>query len=196
MTTTIETTIATVAATCARTLIAQGWTSPGADYDVGVYPGDLDALESALDRKATREERHAFNDAIRVELDKPRPRPLTIAMSERRPLKIDPGQWPLIASATWYDSEHKSQANRDRAIRVREHADGRRIVYGSYSSAFRGERGSDAGYLVDPTGEVAEDGTKMPDEAETIRAIRRVAGVIGDDSLGAECIADLPAEEV
>lgn len=34
------------------------------------------------------------------------------------------------------------------------------------------------------------------DEAETIRAIRRIGGILGDDDLAAECIADLPAEDL
>jgi len=34
------------------------------------------------------------------------------------------------------------------------------------------------------------------DEDETIRALRRVGGVLDDDGLAEECIGDLPAEEI
>jgi hypothetical protein len=50
-----------------------------------------------------------------------------------------------------------------------------------------GWRGARAGYLVP-----AVEGRPASDE--TVRAIRRVAGVIEDDRLGDECIAYLPAE--
>lgn len=114
---------------------------------------------------------------------------LTIPMSERRPPKIVEADWPVIARAGWFNGEYKFQANYVREIRVREHDDGRRIVYGSYDSGNGGApigfRGAEAGYLLPADA----------DESETIRAIRRVAGIIDDDKLGDECIADLPAEE-
>lgn len=124
------------------------------------------------------------------------PKIITVVMSDRPPLKIDLNKWPLVAGAEWFDSEHKCQANRERAIRVREHADGRRLVYGFFDSAWSTERMRQAGFLIAPSNRDATDGTKMPDEKETVRAIRRVAGIIGDDGLGDECIADLPAEEL
>lgn len=118
---------------------------------------------------------------------------ITITMSERRPLKIDPELWPVQASAKWHDNEHEFQANRRRKIIVREAKDdGRRIVYGYYTSQWQNERGAAGGFLV-PALEGQPD---KPDEEATIRAIRRVAGIIDDDKLADECIADLPAEEV
>ena len=114
-----------------------------------------------------------------------------IVLSERRPIAIDPEQWPLIAVASRHDGEVSCQANHEWTIRVREHADGRRIVYGWLRSGPNGVpagwRGSEGGFLLD-----AIDG--KPNEDETIRAIRRVSGIIEDDRLAAECIADLPAE--
>ncbi|HTQ47486.1 MAG TPA: hypothetical protein VMI75_32240 [Polyangiaceae bacterium] len=117
---------------------------------------------------------------------------IKIAMSERRPLSISKEAWPVIAQADWWNGEHKCQANYVRRIRVREHADGRRLVYGTYSSGAGGVpvgfRGAAGGFLVP-----AHDGA--PDDDETIRAIRCVAGIIGDDAMGAQCIADMPAED-
>jgi len=47
-------------------------------------------------------------------------------------------------------------------------------------------RNPEAGFLL-PAG---------ADEDETIRALRRVGGVLDDDGLAEECIGDLPAEEI
>lgn len=118
---------------------------------------------------------------------------ITITMSETAPVKVDPEQWPVIASADRHDGKVECQANTEWVIRVREHADGRRLVYGSQSAGnggqYAGYRGKDAGYLIS----VAQDKAR---EEQTIRAIRRVAGVIGAEDLGAECVADLPAQEI
>lgn len=116
---------------------------------------------------------------------------IAVTMSERAPLKLDPELWPLIASADTHDGQVECQANREWRIKVREHADGRRVVYGwvcrGNGGMPIGYRGASGGYLVEAGANAGE---------ETIRAIRRVAGIIGDDQLGDECIADLPAEEL
>jgi hypothetical protein len=132
---------------------------------------------------------------------------ITITMSETAPVKINLATWPKIASASAHDGQVECQANTEWYIAVREHDDGRRIVYGWQQAGNGGKpagyRRKDAGYLISP-----RDGTmrqpaaggpltsKHPDEDATIRAIRRVAGVIGDEALGAECIGDLPAQEI
>jgi hypothetical protein len=112
---------------------------------------------------------------------------ITITMSERRPLKIDPDEWPVIASAAWHDGQYEFQANTIRRIKVREHADGRRIVYGfdreGNGGQHVGTRNPAGGYLV-------------KGDDETVRAIRRIGGILDDSALADECIADLPAEEV
>jgi hypothetical protein len=133
---------------------------------------------------------------------------ITITMSESRPLKVDPAAWPVIAKASWHDGQIECQANYVRSIKVREHRDGRRIVYGIYVSGpgggWQGFRGMRGGFIVDSVRDENRDPREtaegaswvFPDEEETIRAIRRVAGIIGDDSMGDECIANLPAEEL
>lgn len=115
---------------------------------------------------------------------------LRITMSERSPLSIIRSDWPVIAEASWHDGQIECQANTMRSIRVRQNADGRRIVYGAQSAGGGGQhvgtRNPEAGFLLSADAH----------ENETIRAIRRVAGIIGDDALAAECIADLPSEEI
>ena len=115
---------------------------------------------------------------------------ITITMSERRPLRIDPEIWPVIARAKWHDGQYDFQANTVRLIKVREHSDGRRIVYGLQKAGgggqYVGTRNPEGGFLVSLSDQR---------EDETVRAIRRVAGIVGDDGLGDECIADLPPED-
>lgn len=132
---------------------------------------------------------------------------ITIAMSDRRPIKVDPDEWPVIATAEEHDGKVAAQANTEWYVRVREDINGRRVVYGGKVAGpggqHRGFRPVRAGYLVE---NVRREGTPMredrngqmtaawPNDDETIRAIRRVAGAIERADLGAECIADMPAE--
>jgi hypothetical protein len=120
---------------------------------------------------------------------------IRIPLSERRPLTVTKADWPLLAKADWFNGEHECQANYVRKIRVRESRDGlRRVVYGSYDrgngGAPIGFRGAEGGFLLSRAEFEADEM-----EAETVRAIRRVAGIIGDDQMGDECIANLPAED-
>lgn len=119
---------------------------------------------------------------------------MKIAMSERRPISIDPDEWPTIASAEDHDGKVYVQANNIWYIAVIEHADMRRIVYGYHESGQGGQhigfRPTYGGFLVVPSEPL------VPNESETVRAIRRVAGMIARDDLGSECIGDLPAEAI
>lgn len=118
---------------------------------------------------------------------------IEIRMSKRAPISIDPNEWPVIASSIWHDGHVEVQANNIRKIKVREHKNGRRIVYGFQHAGnggqFAGTRNPFGGFLIE-----AIDG--HPDEAETIRTIERIGEIVGDDDLANECIADMPLEEV
>lgn len=134
---------------------------------------------------------------------------ITITMTDRAPITITKADWPAVADAKWHSGEHECQANEVARMRVREHADGRRIVYGyrerGNGGMPAGYRGQAAGFLVAPGPRNAfgspvrmtSDGVEHPDpSAETIRAIRRVAGLLDMGELGNDLIADLPAEEL
>ena len=105
---------------------------------------------------------------------------LTIPMSERRPLKITKEEWPKVAGGSAYSGQHEFQAFDGAKISVRQSAsDGRRyIVYGyagDWDGGGRPERENrTAGFLVET-------------EAEIVRAIRRVAGILADT----ECVGEL-----
>lgn len=127
---------------------------------------------------------------------------LTITLTDARPVTIREDHWPILSCSVWvdHDGQIECQANRQWKawLKVRRHADGRAIVYGGYSydTQWQGER--DASY---------RDGIRLtetrPDMSDIIGAIREVGTTLGERSgsehfadLIAECIADLPAEEL
>ena len=139
---------------------------------------------------------------------------LTITLTGRPPVKITKDEWPVIASAEdkEYDNQYEFQANRCASWKliVRQHNDGRTIVYGiySYSSQYQGEGDSDirGGELITV---LDADAESVGDAEPIIAAIKRV----GEDMEGRvpdggswskgyfprlihECIADLPAVEL
>lgn len=186
-----------------------------ADTDIrpyGVYgasPGRewLDGAFASLDEATVEAARRTAASApARV------PKTRTITLTDRPPVKISEDEWPIIAtgSADADDSDGRgNQPNREwtRTLRVRQHKDGRAIVYGvyGYSTKFQGANGAAAkrgALLAAPA---------TPDQI--IAAIR----VIGDELAEAEsdapiedsrkdsrqwrvavqtCIADLPAVEL
>jgi len=108
----------------------------------------------------------------------------TITLTDRAPVRIVEEEWPIIASAKDWDGEFDFQAPRTWAMRVRQHADGRAIVYATYATQFRGEVEWRGGELLDAGADIAA-------------AIRRVGedGAMPEHVIR-ECIADLPAVEV
>lgn len=108
---------------------------------------------------------------------------LTITLTGRAPVRIRRADWPVIASAAYHDGADDSEANRRWRLTVRQHADGRVVVYGVYASSWQGERDCRGGELVAPGEDIAE-------------AIYRVADHLGFRWLADDAIADLPAEEI
>lgn len=124
----------------------------------------------------------------------------TITLTGRRPVTITEEEWPIIAEATGdsyrgsdYARHHQSSVCGevdDYSLRVRQHADGRTIVYGVLDAA-------EAAWHAPAAGESYRGGVMLTAGADIAAAIRRVgescrlpAAVIR------ECIADLPAEEI
>ena len=113
---------------------------------------------------------------------------LTITLTDRAPVRIKTAEWGIIARAKAWDNQYESQANRTWRLTVREHWDGRVIVYGVRDSVWPGEGASRAGELVP-----ARD---VPGYDHLAEAIHRVAQDCGCERIAAECIADLPATEL
>jgi len=120
----------------------------------------------------------------------------TITLTDRAPVRIDEGAWPQIAHAVGdsYDSGDYSRYQQASAqgeldeysLRVRQHADGRAIVYGvlDAATAWTGSEDWRGGEVLDADADIAT-------------AIRRVGEMGGlPDSVIRDCIADLPAEEI
>lgn len=120
---------------------------------------------------------------------------INVRLTGRRPVSIDPEEWPVIAHAGYhhYDGKYASQANRSWRgnLSVRQHSDGRVLVYAtqSHESAWQNERGGRA-----HAGELLASAT--PGQLAT--TIERVhAGIDGGGRwapLAAECIASIAAE--
>lgn len=129
----------------------------------------------------------------------------TITLTGRPPVRIDEDAWPVLASAS--DSEHdgevECQANRKSSwwVKVRQHEDGRAIVYAGYGydTHWRGERGHSA-----KRGVLLPADTTHGAICEAIRAvcedIAQAECAEGDASrwptLANDCIADMPAESI
>lgn len=128
----------------------------------------------------------------------------TIRLTNQPPVTVADVNWPVLASARDkdHDGQVECQANRRRCwgVTVRQHADGRTLVYAtySYSSQWGHERDLDAyaGELLD-----------HPSSEMICGRIQAVCHAIaqathqGDDAvrwseLAAACIADMPAEEL
>lgn len=136
----------------------------------------------------------------------------TITLTGRPPVTIREAEWPVIAHGCADDDDRNNPGNPpnrewERTIRVRQHADGRVLVYGiySYSTCFQGESdaGARAGVLlsapvtpaqiidaIETVGDelaAAEDDAAIHDSQRDSRQWRNAVR---------ETIADLPAEEL
>lgn len=108
----------------------------------------------------------------------------TITMTDRPPVRIDTEKWELIASVKDWDNQHECQANRTWKMFVREHEDGRRLVYAVYTTQFQSDSARRGGELV-------------PADGDLISAIHRVADdTCMSEGLAQRLIADLPAEDI
>jgi hypothetical protein len=112
----------------------------------------------------------------------------TITLTGRRPVTIVDDNWPTIAKADWHNGgEFSCNSNRSYSIRVRQHEDGRVIVYATFTSSWAGECNRREGRLLD-----SEDQT-----TDIVSVIKDVCEDIGaPDQLVSDCIANLPSEEL
>lgn len=107
---------------------------------------------------------------------------IKIAIDGRRPVSIDPETWPTVAKSSWHEGQIACQSNRRAWCKVRQHADGRSIVYARHESSWANEADRYSGAI----------GTAVEIPAMVVLVCRR----IGMESLANECLADLSAEEL
>ena len=129
----------------------------------------------------------------------------TITLTGRPPVRIDEEDWPVLASAT--DSTHDGQVECEAnvrtswGIRVRQHEDGRHLVYAAYSFSTQYQHGRDyearRGVLL-PCNSTVDDVCRAIEEV--CQDIAEAECSEGDETrwptLAAECIADMPPEEL
>lgn len=122
----------------------------------------------------------------------------TITLTNRQPVKINEDNWPVLAQAKEkkWDNTYESQANQtwNWSIRVRQHEDGRAIVYATYehTTNWQGARGTE-----DKQGDYLSHKGVTHDEIcrAIINVCNRMEGE-GWEKLADACIADMPAEEL
>ena len=109
---------------------------------------------------------------------------ITITLTGRPPVTIDPDAWPVLATGLDYEGQREADATRWDKLVVRQHADGRCLVIGFHRTRWQGEREHDAGELVAPAGDLIE-------------AQRRVAAAIGaGEALVQDVVSALPPVEL
>jgi len=130
------------------------------------------------------------------------PKMRTIILTDRPPVRIIEGNWPIIAEGGMYDyrgAVHSPDKTWDIEISVRQHRhDGRAIVCGVYIHQDY-IRGYDielqrAGVLVDPGSNISDAimgvGWQLIDRIQDQEMFPHVRRVVD------ECISNLPAEDL
>lgn len=126
----------------------------------------------------------------------------TITLTGRSPVTINEDEWPVIAGSGWGDNDrpdYEPEANRraDATLRVRQHTDGRTLVYGTYRyrTNFQGEDDvrAAAGVLLDAEGDIP---AAVASTMNTLCTYNSLPREWQPDwrLLADECVADLPAE--
>lgn len=123
----------------------------------------------------------------------------TITLTDRRPVTIRESEWPELASATgdsFRGDVGRYQQARARgeidtySLRVRQHADGRAIVYGVLDAAI-------AAWRQPAGGEDHRGGELLDGGSDLAAALRRVGESCRlPDSVIRDAVADLPAETI
>lgn len=108
----------------------------------------------------------------------------TITLTGRAPVRINDADWPVIASARSWDNEHEFQANRTWRINVRQHEDGRALVYAVHTTQFQGEADRRGGQLLESGADIAAAIERVGSDCDIPESVIR------------ECIADLPPVEI
>ena len=116
----------------------------------------------------------------------------TITLTDRPPVTITEAAWPEIASASGDNYGGNEVISKEQAdtwqIRVRQHADGRTIVYGTYREGWSSKHSG-------PT--AAGELLSAPYVNTIVASIRTVAETLDLPARTvAACIAGLPPEEL
>lgn len=116
------------------------------------------------------------------------PKQRTITMSGRLPVRIKEQDWPIVASAQLSDARPGHNWTRKVEMYVRQHADGRRLVYGTCRSTIDGEPHKRGGELLDPGDDLVHMANEMA------KALGYKAPDYTPEDLANALLADMPAE--
>ena len=139
----------------------------------------------------------------------------TITLTNSRPVRISDSDWPILASSDWteHDGQVQCQANRQTWawINVRQHVDGRTLVYSGYDYSTHFCNESDktyrGGVMVTPTEDEYPIASRTADNDWTGERVIAAICSVGEQAIEHtecdefwrlinECIADLPAEDL
>jgi len=116
------------------------------------------------------------------------PKTRTVTLTGRPPVRVREDFWPIIARARRHDGKVECQANHLWDLTVRQHADGRTLVYGSEDSGnggvYQGYEAAYAGEMLEPGADIASAIIRVGEEARCSKSMQD------------ECIADLPAVDL
>jgi hypothetical protein len=115
------------------------------------------------------------------------PKTRTVTLTARPPVTITEDAWPVIARSSGRSTRRYETPDHEcdcYTVRVRQHADGRTIVYAVLEAATAWTGSEDA-----------RGGELLPAASDIAAAIDRVGRDIGiPEHMIRECVADLPAE--
>jgi hypothetical protein len=125
----------------------------------------------------------------------------TITLTDRRPVRIVEEDWPVIAMSaddSWNHPDYSryqqalNQGELDKySIRVRQHADGRTIVYAVFvgATAWTGNGDKRDGEILK-----SKTGINYDDIVASIKEVGEACGL--PEHVINDCIADLPPEDL
>jgi hypothetical protein len=114
-----------------------------------------------------------------------------IILSDRSPVAINPKEWPVIVEVWDHDGTFLTDAHTIYSIAIRQHSDGRRIVYGSRKV---GPGGQTPDFRPINWGKILQSSESLTHY--TLVCIGDCAEAIRCPALGQSAIQSLPAEEL
>lgn len=125
------------------------------------------------------------------------PETLTITLTGRAPVKVRKAEWPIVATA--YDRDNPgNEPTRTSRLTIRQHADGRAIVYAVFTTDLEHVEDRRRGQLLDAGEDIghaahAVASDMVPDDRH---ADERAAEYAAWHDLAERLLADLPAESI
>lgn len=119
------------------------------------------------------------------------PRVRVVTLSNAVTVRIHDDEWRITTSGTWNQGALEFQARRG-FLFVRQHADGRVLVYGGLNTRWTSEHNLRAGEIVSP-----REGDALTTSNDVVEAIMRTALALGaTERFARDIIARLPPVEI